>query len=54
MYTNLLLKYVSTGGSGGSLREPPMEMFSTGGSQGTVRGISPFLLASSAGGAEKR
>jgi hypothetical protein len=51
MYNNTFLKYVSTCGS---LREPPVEMFSTGGSQETACGIGPFLLASSADGAGKR
>jgi len=39
---------------GGSLREPPVEMFSTGGTQGTACGIGRFILAPSAGGAGKR
>jgi hypothetical protein len=55
MYNNTILKYVSIDiYIGGSLREPPVEMFSIGGSQGIACGISPFLLASSAGGAGKR
>jgi len=40
--------------TGGSLREPPVEMFSIGGSQGTAYGNERFLLIPSASGAGKR